>query len=76
MRFRTAGKMMASYNAGETTSLADANDVHEFFAIENIYQYAFSDLDYAVAFSFLLSFLTSIGTSRMNFTGARLCFPR
>jgi len=57
--------MMASYNAGETTSLADANDVHEFFAIENIYQYAFSDLDYAVTFS-----------SRMNFTGARLCFPR
>ena len=52
MRFWTAGKMMTSYNAGETTSLADADDVHEFFAIENIYQHAFSNLYRAVALSF------------------------
>src|SRR5256885_3683919 len=48
--------MMTPYNAGETTSLADADDVHEFFAIENVHQHSFSDFYSAVSLSFFASF--------------------
>src|ERR1700687_2639775 len=56
MRLGTAGKMMPPDHAGETTSLADTDNVHKFLAVENVHQHAIPSLQHSVAVAFCFFF--------------------
>src|SRR5579863_8320824 len=52
MRLGAAGKMMPPDYASEAAPFADANDIDELLAVEDVYQNAVAGLDQAVAVAF------------------------